>query len=273
MKTVVTFTIFLIFSIQLFSQCDLQLQEQIELDINKDKATFLKQFSADLKGDAEPAKYSMALDKRRWYRFYIYESDKYDGKGHFELYQDNPKMLLGSNMNKETGERHISLDFKCNEENTYHLYIVKDDGERYCSEVVLAHIGKLKDEGDVKFFKDSLFNNEKVYFMVDEMPVFKESNKNYMDFRQWMGENLKYPEEAIKQKIEGRVFVQFVVSEEGEVKNVRIVRGVHQILDDYTLELIKSSPKWLNPGYLEGKAVNVAFTFPVEYVLEKEEKK
>ncbi|MFC2138996.1 energy transducer TonB, partial [Bacteroidota bacterium] len=111
-----------------------------------------------------------------------------------------------------------------------------------------------------------------VYFIVDEMPVFKENIKNYMDFRQWIGANLKYPEEAIGKQLEGKVFVQFVVSEQGVVKNVRIVRGVDPVLDEYTLELIKNSPKWLKPGYQDDKAVNVAFTFPIDYVLQKEEK-
>ena len=231
MKTLFSIIAIALLTVSLFAQCDLQLLEQIELDMQKDKAKFLKSFSVDLKKEAEPAKYSMILNKRTWYRFYIYESDKYDGKGHFELYQNDPRVLLGTNLNKNTGERHTSIDFKCNEENTYHLFIVKDGGIRYCSEVVLAHIGKLKDEGDVQFFEDSLFNNEKVYFIVDEMPVFKDESKNYMDFRQWIGENLKYPEEAIEKQIEGRVFVQFVVSDEGIVKNARIVRGVYPVLD------------------------------------------
>ncbi len=272
MKTICSLIILSLFSLPIFSQCDLELQEKIEKDIEKDKATFMRNFSADLKGQDDPVKHSMVLSKKTWYRFYIYESTKYDGKGHFELYQDDPNILLGSTMNKATGERFTSIDFKCNKSMEYHFFIIKDEGERYCAELVLAHVGKLKDKEDVKFFEDSLFNNEKVYFIVDEMPVFKENNKNYMDFRQWLGENIKYPEEAAKQGIEGKVFVQFVVSEEGIIKNARIVRGVNPVLDDYTVELIKKAPKWAKPGYQDGKPVDVAFTFPVTYALEKEKK-
>jgi TonB family protein len=76
---------------------------------------------------------------------------------------------------------------------------------------------------------------------------------------------LRYPEEAAKNKIGGRVFVQFVVNSSGIVKDVIVVRGAHPALNAEAVRVIKSSPKW-TPGKQRGKNVNVQFTFPVIFI-------
>ncbi len=104
----------------------------------------------------------------------------------------------------------------------------------------------------------------RVYFIVEEMPDFQGGGQDA--FRKYIAENLRYPEEAKAEGIEGRVFVQFRVKSDGSVDDARIVRGVHKSLDNEALRVILASPEW-KPGRQYGKPVDVAFTFPVNFVL------
>lgn len=103
-----------------------------------------------------------------------------------------------------------------------------------------------------------------IFIEVEDMPKFKGQEAD--EFRIFIAENLKYPEEARKNKEEGRVFVSFIVNREGYVQDVEVARGVSPSLDKEALRVIKSSPKW-EPGYQNGKAVNVKFTFPIVFKL------
>lgn len=113
---------------------------------------------------------------------------------------------------------------------------------------------------------DTKEKGDQVFFIVEEMPTFESGNQN--KFRKYIHKNIKYPQEAIEKKICGKVFVYFIVDENGNVINERIVRGVHPSLDNEALRIIKNSPKW-TPGKQRGEAVRVAFTFPVEFQLDE----
>lgn len=105
-----------------------------------------------------------------------------------------------------------------------------------------------------------------VFFIVEEMPKFQ--GKEVEAFRKWIVQNLRYPGSAIKDNIAGRVYVQFVVSSDGQVDRVKIARGVNPDLDQEAVRVVKSSPKW-TPGKQRGKAVNVAFTIPIIFSLDE----
>lgn len=114
---------------------------------------------------------------------------------------------------------------------------------------------------------DTLKKNEKdIFIIVEEMPKFGEEDEGGSSFRKYIAENLVYPAEAIKQGMQGRVFVQFIVTSEGDIIDVEIVRGVHELLDAEAIRVIKSSPKWIS-GKQRGKPVNVRFTFPITFTL------
>ncbi len=107
---------------------------------------------------------------------------------------------------------------------------------------------------------------DKVFIIVEEMPEFKE--KNGMEvFRQYIVEHIEYPKEAQDKKIEGKVYVQFIVNKNGKVVDVEVVRGVHPLLDKEAVRVIQSSPEW-EPGKQRGERVNVKFTFPIVFSLE-----
>lgn len=114
----------------------------------------------------------------------------------------------------------------------------------------------------VKVEIDDVLGN--IYFTCDVMPKFQDKDPN--QFRYFIQENLKYPKEAQKKGIAGRVFVSFVVDKHGEVKKVEIERGVNSFLDKEAIRVIKLSPKW-EPGIVDGKPVNVQFTFPIVFKL------
>ena len=81
--------------------------------------------------------------------------------------------------------------------------------------------------------------------------------------------NIQYPEEAIKEGIEGRVICQFTVKTDGSIDNIIIVRSVHKLLDQEAIRIINSMPKWI-PGTnknLEPK--DWKYTLPVTFKLPK----
>ena len=116
-------------------------------------------------------------------------------------------------------------------------------------------------------------NNKKskVYMTVEEMPIFngaKDSENGIEEFKKYIGMNLKYPKEAEKKGIQGKVFVQFEINTKGKVQNVIVARGVDPLLDAEAVRVIQSSPEWI-PGTQKGKKVNVQYTFPIAFALKQ----
>ena len=97
------------------------------------------------------------------------------------------------------------------------------------------------------------------------MPKFQGGGKE--KFREWIAKNLQYPPIAAENGISGRVFVQFAVNAQGEVVDVKVVRGVDPALDKEAVRVVKSSPRW-TPGKQRGRPVKVQFTFPIVFVLQ-----
>jgi protein TonB len=103
-----------------------------------------------------------------------------------------------------------------------------------------------------------------IYMEVDEMPVYPGGIEGLKNF---LMENVTYPENAKKNKITGKVFVTFVVDEMGDVANAKIVRAVDPDLDKEALRVVNAMEKW-TPGKQDGKAVKVQFTIPIQFALE-----
>ena len=97
------------------------------------------------------------------------------------------------------------------------------------------------------------------------MPQFE--GKDVKHFNKWVMTQVKYPKEALKKGISGKVFASFVVDKDGKVKDVKIKKGVDKLLDDEVLRVVKMSPEW-TPGKQRGKAVDVQMMIPVEFKLD-----
>ncbi len=95
-------------------------------------------------------------------------------------------------------------------------------------------------------------------------PGFNGGDAN--EFSKWVNTQLRYPEEAHKNNIQGRVTLQFTVEKDGSVTGVKVLRGVNPLLDAEAIRVVSSSPNW-TPGYQEGKPVRVTYVFPAIFQL------
>ena len=101
---------------------------------------------------------------------------------------------------------------------------------------------------------------------IERKPTFNGGDAN--EFAKWVNEQIKYPEQAKQDNAQGRVLVEFTIGTDGNVRDVKVLRGVREDLDAEAIRVIESSPKW-EPGYnAEGKAVPVSFNFPIVYKIQ-----
>lgn len=83
----------------------------------------------------------------------------------------------------------------------------------------------------------------------------------------FLQENVKYPENAMKNNVQGRVIVQFVVEKDGTPTEFKVARSVDPDLDAEALRVMKAMPKW-KPGMQKGQVVRVKFTVPVSFKIQ-----
>ena len=88
--------------------------------------------------------------------------------------------------------------------------------------------------------------------------------EGYNEWKTYLQNNIKYPEQLFSAKNEGEVKVSFLVNELGDIKDVRLVNGISQEFDNQVLNTIKKSPKW-NPGYKNGQSVPTRIEVPVRF--------
>ena len=111
-------------------------------------------------------------------------------------------------------------------------------------------------DGTEKNVEDSTF------VRVQEMPSFR--GGDIKTFRDYVMKELVYPEKALINIIEGKVFLSFVVNKHGSVENVQVVKSIHPLLSDEAIRVVRNSPKW-KPGKQRDKAVNVSFVIPITF--------
>ncbi|MCY1634039.1 M56 family metallopeptidase [Marinifilum sp. D737] len=109
--------------------------------------------------------------------------------------------------------------------------------------------------------KKNNFDENEIFVVVEDMPQFPGGNKAKLDH---IAKAIKYPKEAIDKGIKGVVFVRFIVSKSGSIKDVKVIRGVHPLLDKEALRVIEEMPNWI-PGKQNGKNVNVSYTLPIRF--------
>lgn len=84
----------------------------------------------------------------------------------------------------------------------------------------------------------------------------------------YLAENIKYPEQAKSDGIQGRVFVRFVIEADGSVTNAQVLRGIGGGCDEEALRVVEAMPKW-TPGMQQGKPVRVQFNLPITFKLQE----
>lgn len=103
-----------------------------------------------------------------------------------------------------------------------------------------------------------------VFLIVEKMPDFPGGKEA---LRKYIAEVIKYPVGAIEKGIQGKVYVNFVVEKDGRVGRIRVLRGVHPLLDAEAMRVISSMPEW-TPGTQGGAAIAVSYTVPINFSLQ-----
>ena len=101
-------------------------------------------------------------------------------------------------------------------------------------------------------------------FQLSEQPIFGNGGEN--EFRNWVAQNIKYPQLQQENGIQGKVYVKFVVEKDGSLTNIEVVRAVDPDLGKEAVRVLGISPKWI-PGKQQGNPVRVNFNFSITFAL------
>ncbi len=104
---------------------------------------------------------------------------------------------------------------------------------------------------------------DQVFLIVEEQP---EPNGGMQAFYDYLGKKIRYPEQARRMGVEGRVFVEFVVGKDGNLTDVKVVKGIGAGCDEEAVRVVKQVPPW-KPGKQRGRPVKVKMTVPVYFRL------
>jgi TonB family protein len=116
--------------------------------------------------------------------------------------------------------------------------------------------------------RNEVLADKKIFTVVEQQPEFPGGIKAMYEF---LGENLKYPEKAVKSNITGRVFLSFVVTEEGEIADVKVLKGIGYGCDEEAVRVLSKFPKW-EPGKQNGSPVNVRYNLPINFQFDENDK-
>ncbi|GAB4032864.1 M56 family metallopeptidase [Spirosoma jeollabukense] len=105
-----------------------------------------------------------------------------------------------------------------------------------------------------------------IFTVAENQPEFPGGMKKIGEY---LAQNLHYPEAAQKAKVEGKVFVRFVVTKEGDITDVQILKGIGYGADAEAVRVVKSMPRW-KPAIQGGQAVNVQYNLPINFQLEED---
>ena len=137
----------------------------------------------------------------------------------------------------------------------------------------------LANQKDAPLFRSSSADGKKKgqndiipYYECDQMPTFLNSSGPAKFLEQWVYKYLKYPAEAVREGIQGRVLVEFVINKDGKVSDVKVLKGVCEELDAEAIKVVSASPNW-KPGKVGGQKVRCRMSVSVEFRLEKKGRK
>ena len=106
------------------------------------------------------------------------------------------------------------------------------------------------------------YRDEK-FIIAENRPLPKDGLGNFYEY---ISNNLSYPEEAKKAGVQGKVFIEFVVDEDGKLTEVKVIRGIGSGCDEEAIRVMKEAPNW-TPGIIGGKTAKVKMILPISYKL------
>ena len=119
---------------------------------------------------------------------------------------------------------------------------------------------------------------EEAYTAVEQMPTWQgceemteekdKSSCTYSKVVDFLVSEIIYPEKAKKEKIQGTVYVSFIIDKTGKVTESKVLRGVTPEIDAEALRIVSLMPDW-NPGKQKGETVNVVYNLPIRFTLKE----
>ena len=104
-------------------------------------------------------------------------------------------------------------------------------------------------------------SDDTVYSLVEKQPAFPGGMRTFFAF---LDGELKYPQEALVNNIEGRVFMEYVVEKDGSLSSFKVLKGIGSGCDEEAIRVLKNSPKW-SPGKNKGREVRVKMALPIHF--------
>jgi TonB family protein len=117
-------------------------------------------------------------------------------------------------------------------------------------------VGYLRDEGP-----DAIMD----FVSIDKQPGFPGGMKGFYDY---LSKNVKYPAEALKNKIQGKVHLSYIVEKDGKLSDIKVERALGGGTDEEAVRVLRESPRWI-PGEQNGKPVRVKYNIPISFSLAK----
>lgn len=108
-------------------------------------------------------------------------------------------------------------------------------------------------------------NDEQIYEKPDKIAQFPGGMDAYVT---WMSANFHYPEKAIRNNVEGRVVLSFVVNKQGRIKDIKVLHSLSPECDKEAIRMVKAMPRWFAAEH-QGRKVNCRYTMPVVFKLNK----
>jgi len=143
----------------------------------------------------------------------------------------------------------------------YRIWFEKEDDSYF---IIISEKEKEPGQEVISDTPENEIEGEEVLNVVDIKP---KPQGGMPEFFKFVSENLKYPEEAKKNDIQGKVFIEFIVKKDGTVNHVKCIRGIHPLCDEEAVRVISNSPNW-KPGQQDGENVNVRLILPITFSLD-----
>ena len=103
---------------------------------------------------------------------------------------------------------------------------------------------------------------DEIFVSSEIMPSFM--NGDIYAFRAWVQQNVKFPQIALENNIQGRVVLSFVIDKDGRLTNIEVLQAPDRSLAEEAVRVLNKSPKW-SPGKQRNQTVRVKFTLPVDF--------
>ncbi len=153
--------------------------------------------------------------------------------------------------------------------------------------IELPEIIEVPDEEEIKEELDLVLTSESTDdFVIADVPIVTEFKKpvekvdeiftvvedpatpigGYEEFYKFIAENVKYPRQAKRMGVQGKVFLQFVIDKDGSITDIQVLKGIGAGCDEEAVRVLSEAPKW-KPGKQRGIAVKQRVSFPFDFKL------